>query len=220
MFYDIRFTALVPNGGKPIELIINIEAQNDFHPGYPLLKRAIYYCSRMISSQYGPIFTKSHYEKIQKVYSIWICTSPTREWAYSITRYRMSEENLMGTSQALRGDYDLITPILVCLGKKKYTELQGLLKLLNMVLLDDISAEEKLQTMQDEFEIEVTPHLEKGGSEMCNLSEGIEKRGDTKRMLIVVKNMIKKGKYAPEEIAEISGMPIEKVLELMNGKTA
>lgn len=126
----------------------------------------------------------------------------------------------MGTSQALRGDYDLITPILVCLGKKKYTELQGLLKLLNMVLLDDISAEEKLQTMQDEFEIEVTPHLEKGGSEMCNLSEGIEKRGDTKRMLIVVKNMIKKGKYAPEEIAEISGMPIEKVLELMNGKTA
>lgn len=107
MFYDIRFTALVPNDGKPIELIINIEAQNDFHPGY-----------------------------------------------------------------------------------------------------------------QDEFEIEVTPHLEKGGSEMCNLSEGIEKRGDTKRMLIVVKNMIKKGKYAPEEIAEISGMPIEKVLELINGKTA
>ena len=79
----------------------------------------------MISSQYGPIFTKSHYEKIQKVYSIWICTSSTREWAYSITRYRMSEENLMGTSQALRGDYDLITPILVCLGKKKYTELRG-----------------------------------------------------------------------------------------------
>lgn len=63
---------------------------------------------------------------------------------------------------------------------------------------------------------------------MCNLSEGIEKRseargevtGDVKRMLIVVKNIIKKGTYAPEEIAEISGMAIEKVLELINGKTA
>lgn len=63
---------------------------------------------------------------------------------------------------------------------------------------------------------------------MCNLSEGIEKRGeargevtgDAKRMLIVVKNMIKKGTSAPEEIAEISGMPLEKVLELINGKTA
>ncbi|WP_298461563.1 PD-(D/E)XK nuclease family transposase [uncultured Mitsuokella sp.] len=100
VFYDIRFTALAPRSDKPIELIINIEAQNDFHPGYPLLKRAIYYCSRMISSQYGTIFTKSHYEKIQKVYSIWICTEPTKEWAYSITRYRMMEEHLEGQPQA------------------------------------------------------------------------------------------------------------------------
>ncbi|MGN0950892.1 MAG: hypothetical protein ACI4OH_09195, partial [Mitsuokella sp.] len=73
VFYDIRFTALAPADGMPIALIINFEAQNDFEPGYPLLKRALYYCSRMISSQYGTVFTKSHYEKIQKVYSIWIC---------------------------------------------------------------------------------------------------------------------------------------------------
>ena len=65
VFYDIRFTAVAPSDGKPIRLIINIEAQNNFHPGYPLLKRAIYYCSRMISSQYGTVFTKSHYEKIE-----------------------------------------------------------------------------------------------------------------------------------------------------------
>ena len=70
VFYDIRFTAVAPSDGKPIRLIINIEAQNNFHPGYPLLKRAIYYCSRMISSQYGTVITKSHYEKIEKVYSI------------------------------------------------------------------------------------------------------------------------------------------------------
>ena len=66
VFYDIRFTAIVPNNGKLIELIINIEAQNDFNPGYPLLKRAVYYCSRMISSQYGSVFTKSHYEKSRR----------------------------------------------------------------------------------------------------------------------------------------------------------
>ena len=74
VFYDIRFTAIAPDSKKPIKLIINIEAQNDFHPGYPLLKRAIFYCSRLISGQYGTVFTKAHYEKIQKVYSIWICT--------------------------------------------------------------------------------------------------------------------------------------------------
>ena len=40
-----------------IRLIINIEARNDFYPGYPLIKRGIYYCSRMISARYGTEFT-------------------------------------------------------------------------------------------------------------------------------------------------------------------
>ena len=70
VYYDIRFHAVAPIDGKRIQLIINLEAQNDFNPGYPLLKRAVYYCGRMISSQYGTVFVKSHYEKIQKVYSI------------------------------------------------------------------------------------------------------------------------------------------------------
>lgn len=42
---------------------------------YPLIKSALYYCARLISSQLNTVFTGSHYEKIQKVYSIWICTS-------------------------------------------------------------------------------------------------------------------------------------------------
>ena len=74
--YDIRFTALAPATGEPIRLIINLEAQNEFHPGYPLIKRALYYVSRLISAQHGTEFTHGHYEKIKKVYSIWICSQP------------------------------------------------------------------------------------------------------------------------------------------------
>ncbi len=37
--YDIRFLAFAPVSGELIRLIINIEAQNDFYPGYPLIKR-------------------------------------------------------------------------------------------------------------------------------------------------------------------------------------
>ena len=52
--YDLRFEALAPGtDDEYIQLIINIEAQNKFNPGYPLLKRAVYYCSRMISAQKG-----------------------------------------------------------------------------------------------------------------------------------------------------------------------
>ena len=59
--YDIRFRAIVPRSKARITLIINMEAQNDFYPGYPLIMRGIYYCCRMISSQYGREFTDSHY---------------------------------------------------------------------------------------------------------------------------------------------------------------
>ena len=39
--YDIRFRAIVPDSEEQIALIINVEAQNDFYPGYPLIKRGI-----------------------------------------------------------------------------------------------------------------------------------------------------------------------------------
>ena len=98
------------------------------------------------------------------------------------------------------------------------------MKMLNMVFLDNISPGEKIKTLKQEFDIEVTPQLEKGVSEMCNLSEGIEKRGEArgeiKNMITVAKNMINKRKYSPEEISEISGLPLEKVMDLIDGKTA
>lgn len=58
--------ATAPKSGELIRLIINVEAQNNFYPGYPLIKRGIYYCSRMISAQYGTEFSASHYEDIKK----------------------------------------------------------------------------------------------------------------------------------------------------------
>ena len=54
--YDVRFDAIAPASEGSAEqkdvirLIINVEAQTAFNPGYPLTKRAIYYCSRMISA--------------------------------------------------------------------------------------------------------------------------------------------------------------------------
>ena len=90
--YDIRFFAVLPRNMEMVRMIINLEAQNDFYPGYPLIKRDIYCCSRMISAQYGTEFTNSHYEKIKKVYSIWICMNPPKKRQNSITKYSITEE--------------------------------------------------------------------------------------------------------------------------------
>ena len=94
--YDIRFRAIVPGTGEKISLIINIEAQNDFYPGYPIVKRNLYYCCRLVSSQYGTEFTNSHYEKIKKVYSIFICMNPPNYRKNTINQYSIKEEKMIG----------------------------------------------------------------------------------------------------------------------------
>ena len=70
--YDVRFDAIAPTAVHDaasqdvIRLIINVEVQTAFNPGYPLTKRAIYYCSRMISAQHGPIFKSVFYMGLYK----------------------------------------------------------------------------------------------------------------------------------------------------------
>ncbi len=174
--YDIRFLATAPVSGELIRLIINVEAQNDFYPGYPLIKRGIYYCSRMISAQYGTEFTNSHYENIKKVYSIWICMNPPKNRENSITRYYISEENLVGSVKERKADYDLMAAVMICLGKAGDSG-TDLLKLLNVLLSTETGSQDKCQILEEDFQIRMTLALESEVSLMCNLSKGVEEKG-------------------------------------------
>ena len=174
--YDIRFLAIAPVSGELIRLIINIEAQNDFYPGYPLIKRGIYYCSRMISAQYGTEFTNSHYENIKKVYSIWICMNPPKSRENSITRYYIAEENLVGSVKERKTDYDLMAAVMICLGKEGDSG-TDLLKLLNVLLSTETGSQDKCQILEEDFHIRMTQTLESEVSLMCNLSKGVEEKG-------------------------------------------
>ncbi|MBR3671304.1 MAG: hypothetical protein IKN68_01545 [Spirochaetia bacterium] len=81
-------------------------------------------------------------------------------------------------SNAEKKDYDLLDVVMVCLGQKKYNELTGLLSMLNLVLKDNyLSSADKREKLTKEFHVEITPELEKGVADMCNLSAGIERQG-------------------------------------------
>lgn len=175
--YDIRFYAIAPSSGEHIRLIINAEAQGNFYPGYSLLTRGIYYCSRMISSQYGMEFTDSHYEKIKKVYSIWICMNPPKNRENTITRYRMTEECLVGSAKELVQHYDLLSVIMVCLGNPDSGNYDGILKLLGTLLSPSTSVQEKQQILLEDFDIPMKDILDEEVSAMCNLSQAVEERG-------------------------------------------
>ena len=146
MFYDVRFDAIAPKSAdsteqeEVIRLIINVEAQTKFKPGYPLTKRAIYYCSRMISVQHGPIFTKSEYGKICKVYSIWICTQPSDGFENTLTRYSIKPEQLIGEAQEETENYDLMSVVMICLGKPGTENHKGIYSLYNKRQVDRLIA--------------------------------------------------------------------------------
>ncbi len=141
--YDIRFRAIAPASGEPIGLIVNVEAQGKSYPGYPLVKRGIYYCSRMISSQYGREFVGSHYEKLKKVYSIWICMNPPKRRGNSITRYRLLEEHLVGEAAEPVQNYDLLSIIMLYLGGPGRENYDGILRMLDVLFSEDTSEKEK-----------------------------------------------------------------------------
>lgn len=177
--FDIRFYSILPKSGETVRLIINVEGQNDFYPGYPIIKRGIYYCSRMISSQYGVEFTDNHYEKIRKVYSIWVCADPPKYRQNTVTRYVMNEENLVGEAKEKKENYDLLTAVMICLGDPEDDNYGGILKLLEVLLSSGKGPEEKKKILQEEFDIMMTRKLESEVSDVCNLSKGVEQKGIT-----------------------------------------
>ncbi len=70
--FDIVFCAIAKDG-SPQKLYINIEAQQSVQLHYDLICRSIFYPARLLSEQLDREFTTDSYDKIKKVYSIWIC---------------------------------------------------------------------------------------------------------------------------------------------------
>lgn len=180
--YDIRFRSIAPDSGEPIGLIVNVEAQNNFYPGYPLTKRGVYYCSRMISSQYGREFTGPHYEKLKKVYSIWICMNPPKNRENTITRYRLTEEHLVGEAVEPVQNYDLLSIVMLCLGGPDGENYNGVLRMLDVLLSNETSEAEKRKILRDDYDIQMTRTMESEVSVMCNLSKGVMEKGIAKGM--------------------------------------
>lgn len=174
--FDICFRARIPHSKKQLGLIINIEAQGDFHPGYPLIKRGVYYCARLISSQRGKTFIGKHYEKLEKVYSIWVCLNPPKSRQNTITGYSLNEHHFVGKVCEPVQNYDLLSVIMVCLGNLNEVDDDGILRLLDTIF-SNATPEEKIRVMEDNFGIPVAPAMEREVHNMGSFSDAFFERG-------------------------------------------
>ena len=221
LFYDVRFDAIAPKSAdsteqeEVIRLIINVEAQTKFKPGYPLTKRAIYYCSRMISAQHGPIFTKSEYGKIRKVYSIWICTQPSDGFENTLTRYSIKPEQLIGEAQEETENYDLMSVVMICLGKPGTENHKGILKFMEVLLSSTRSGSEKKKILEEEFGVAMSEELEREVLEVCNLSQGVRQEGIEIGEIRMLVQLVREGDLSLERAATKAKMTVEQFKKVM-----
>ena len=228
--YDIRFYA-VTKDAEHIKIIINVEAQKSYYPGYDLVTRAIFYCARMLSAQLDTEFTPQDYDDIKKVYSIWICMDVPNYAAYTITGYKIIKEDLYGHNPK-ENRYDLMEAVMICLGKEEEVEKGNRLHgVLSTLLSDKLSPREKEKILEEEYEIETTVEMEGGMQQMCNLSERIEERGIKKGIekgiekgfeqgmevgkFSTLASLVAKGLLEKETAAAELGITVEEFLEGM-----
>ncbi len=191
--YDIRFYAAAPKREGLTRLIVNVEAQSQWNPGYPLIMRGLFYCCRMISAQYNREFNKSHYEKIKKVVSIWICKNPTKERHNTINQYYIAEKNLVGSAKEDPSYYDLLSVFIIGLGRKEDKNYEGILELLEVILSTEIGNEERERILQEKFGVIMSEEMKGEFENMCNLSQAVEDKGIAKGIAKGIDIGIEKG---------------------------
>lgn len=226
VYYDVRFNAIAPSTGEHdnIRLIINAEAQNRFKPKYPLTKRAVYYGSRLISAQHGTVFTKSDYQKLRKVYSIWICVNPAKRFRNTITRYSLKPETIIGNAVEAPENYDLINIVMVCLGKMEEWNDNNLIKFLGVLFQNELSAREKKDILERDFNIPMTETFESEVDDMCNLSQGVAEEAMQKGLqqgrTHALIELVNDGVLTKEKAAEKASMSVEEFRNAMKNAYA
>ena len=181
VYFDIRFIAALPSDGDRIEILINCEIQNRDTPGYPIPKRGVYYTARMISAQRGTIFKDQEYGKIKKCVSIWLCEDTADARSDTINRYSFTEERLRGDFHEEKKDYDLMTVVVLRLGRKGENSEDNAIRLLSKMFSTNLSYEDKLDALQNEFKISVSKEMSEEVQSMCNLSMGVLNKGEMKK---------------------------------------
>lgn len=223
--FDIVFYVRMKDGLS--QIIINVEAQKDEPGEYEILNRAVFYVSRLISSQKERDFENSSYDDIKCVYSIWICMNMEEN---TMSHIHLTKEDLIG-SYEWKGNLDLLNIIMIGLAKElpEHDETYELHRLLGALLSRELTVDEKLDIIGKEYDIPLEENFRKDMSTMCNLSQGVKEEGiaigrregleEGRREghAELITKMYKNG-LSIEQIASATDKTVEEVKTIIEGK--
>lgn len=207
--FDIIFYVRMKNGLS--QIIVNIEAQKDEPTEYKILNRAIFYVSRLISSQKERDFVNTNYDDIKQVFSIWICMNMDDN---SLSHIHLTKDEMLKPCN-WKGNLDLLNIVLIGITNEipEHDEKYEMHRLIGALLSSELKEQEKLDIIEHEYNIPVSQEFREDVSIMCNLSQGIEDKAIAK----IVMNMYKIG-YTPNQIADAVGVSVDEVEAIIKKK--
>ena len=207
--FDIIFYVRMKYGLS--QIIVNIEAQKDEPTEYKILNRAIFYVSRLISSQKERDFVNTNYDDIKQVFSIWICMNMDDN---SLSHIHLTKDEMLKPCN-WKGNLDLLNIVLIGITNEipEHDEKYEMHRLIGALLSSELKEQEKLDIIEHEYNIPISQEFREDVSIMCNLSQGIEDKAIAK----IVMNMYKIG-YTPNQIADAVGVSVDEVEAIIKKK--
>lgn len=210
IFY-VRMPSIVGRKNGLSQIIVNIEAQKDEPTEYKILNRAIFYVSRLISSQKERDFVNTNYDDIKQVFSIWICMNMDDN---SLSHIHLTKDEMLKPCK-WKGNLDLLNIVLIGITNEipEHDEKYEMHRLIGALLSSELKEQEKLDIIEHEYNIPISQEFREDVSIMCNLSQGIEDKAIAK----IVMNMYKIG-YTPNQIADAVGVSVDEVEAIIKKK--
>ena len=215
--FDIIFYVRMKNGLS--QIIVNIEAQKDEPTEYKILNRAIFYVSRLISSQKERDFVNTNYDDIKQVFSIWICMNMDDN---SLSHIHLTKDELLKSCN-WKGNLDLLNIVLIGITNEipEHDEKYEMHRLIGALLSSELKEQEKLDIIEHEYNIPISQEFREDVRIMCNLSTGIEERATErateKTSEKFILNMYKKG-YTLDQIADVAETDVDEVEAIIKKK--
>ena len=216
--FDIIFYVRMKNGLS--QIIVNIEAQKDEPTEYKILNRAIFYVSRLISSQKERDFVNTNYDDIKQVFSIWICMNMDDN---SLSHIHLTKDELLKPCN-WKGNLDLLNIVLIGITNEipEHDEKYEMHRLIGALLSSELKEQEKLDIIEHEYNIPISQEFREDVRIMCNLSTGIEERAteratEKKTSEKFILNMYKKG-YTLDQIADVAETGVDEVEAIIKKK--
>lgn len=215
--FDIIFYVRMKNGLS--QIIVNIEAQKDEPTEYKILNRAIFYVSRLISSQKERDFVNTNYDDIKQVFSIWICMNMDDN---SLSHIHLTKDEMLKPCN-WKGNLDLLNIVLIGITNEipEHDEKYEMHRLIGALLSSELKEQEKLDIIEHEYNIPISQKFREDVRIMCNLSTGIEERATErateKTSEKFILNMYKKG-YTLDQIADVAETGVDEVEAIIKKK--